>query len=628
MKNLLCITLFLFASLFVFISVAEATEIVLDTDHHHPGDDFNKELTPGNPEGLIYTSNFTLNSSVDVESAELTATVKSVVPGPTDEFLDKVHINEIEIGPLNSYIPENTSDSAAVDIIIPVHSTLFNSGANTIKISSGSNANGSSYDDFEFYDLTLHLNENEHVTLVPPLKVAWTYELPWKLRSGMRSWVNLVANDVLYLSEGTFGENGIIAVDAETGELLWSKEWSADLGYKDGVLFAVHHPNIDALDAKTGELLWRKEYPDVRWSTPIIFGNTLFVSTPEDRYVAAIDTENGALIWEYEFNRTDFENEGRSDYYLADPVVNGNIVVFGYHASHSIYTEPVTIGPDDPEPELEEPVVIKGLIALDTKTGKEVWEYVQSEEYSPFYPFLCKDLVCIHVGQGDIIALSVESGEEVWKTNAGSWADIVELKHDKIFVNSDRPVVLDAKSGEILKEYPGSKMSFSSSVITDKFVYSTGRDIIQVFDSGTGETVWSSSRIKGYEVSHPALYKDKLYLISSEGTLYAFEHGEAGLLFTRGLENSATFYFPPIAIAGMLLLLAVLLRKSNNKSLVSGSWLIALVGVLCISLKALDPYATGAGVLWLLAGLIFWSLPVILLSGIVFLVSGVRKRRE
>ena len=115
----------------------------------------------------------------------------------------------------------------------------------------------------------------------------------------MQSWVNLVADDVLYLSEGAFGENGIIAVDAETGELLWSKEWSADLGYKDGVLFAVHYPDIDALDAKTGELLWRKEYLDVRWSTPIIFGNTLFVSTPEDRYVAAINTENGALRWKY-----------------------------------------------------------------------------------------------------------------------------------------------------------------------------------------------------------------------------------------------------------------------------------------------------------------------------------------
>lgn len=79
----------------------------------------------------------------------------------------------------------------------------------------------------------------------------------------MQSWVNLVADGALYLSEGAFGENGIIVVDAETGELLWSKEWSANLGYKDGVLFAVHYPNIDALDAKTDELSWSKEYLNV-----------------------------------------------------------------------------------------------------------------------------------------------------------------------------------------------------------------------------------------------------------------------------------------------------------------------------------------------------------------------------
>lgn len=95
-----------------------------------------------------------------------------------------------------------------------------------------------------------------------------------------------------------------------------------------------------------------------------------------------------------------------------------------------------------------------------------------------------------------------------------------------------------------------------------------------------------------------------------------------------GSRTLLPFYFPPIAIAGMLLLLAVLLRKSNNKSFVFGSWLLALVGVLCLSLKALDPYTTGAGVLWLLVGLTFWSLPVILLSGIAFLVTGVRKRNK
>ncbi|AKB19882.1 MULTISPECIES: hypothetical protein [unclassified Methanosarcina] len=110
--------------------------------------------------------------------------------------------------------------------------------------------------------------------------------------------------------------------------------------------------------------------------------------------------------------------------------------------------------------------------------------------------------------------------------------------------------------------------------------------------------------------------------------MYAFEHGEGGLLFTRGLENSATYNFPPIAIAGMLLLLAVLLRKSNNKALVFGSWLIALVGVLYLFLKAIDPYTCAWSLLLFLSIPVFYSLPVILLFGIAFLVSGIRMRRK
>ncbi|MDQ1275945.1 MAG: hypothetical protein QG610_1520 [Euryarchaeota archaeon] len=174
MKNLLCITLFLFAYLFASVSATEATEIVLDTDHHHLGDDFKEDLNPGDPEGLIYKTTFTLDLSVedplvDIESAELTLTGKNIVPGPTDEFLDKVYINEIEIGNLNDYIPAGTQDSDSVKIAIPIHPSFFDPETNTIKISSGSNATGSNYDDFEFYDLSLYIGETEPVTLTSPL---------------------------------------------------------------------------------------------------------------------------------------------------------------------------------------------------------------------------------------------------------------------------------------------------------------------------------------------------------------------------------------------------------------------------------------------------------------------------
>ncbi len=621
MKNLLCIALLLFAFLFASVSAASASEIVLDTEHHHLGDNFKEELTPADPDGLVYTATFTLDPLADIRYTEFTVAVKSVVPGPTDEFLDKVYLNEIEIGALNDYIPENTADSAAVDILIPVHPTFFNPGNNTIKISAGSNADGSNYDDFEFYNLSLHLSETEPVTLEPPLKVVWTYKLPgefdiWEITTRV-----FAADGVLYLYDPYehffYYPYGLIALDAETGEVLLSKERCEYLGYKDGVLFyqnssyniepmdaktaelpghkdeVLFYKNfshyIEALDVKTGELLWCKEYHE--WDASTIFGNTLFGSIYHDSlwHVAAINAGNGNLEWEHEF-----------DYEVSNPVVSGNFVISRSNSD---------------------------LIALDAKTGKEVWKYTNLDYIST--PFICKDLVYV-VAQGDIVALSVESGEEVWRTKAGNGANILEVKNNTLLVDSDNPVLLNAGTGEIMKDNY-SEVPVSHSGITDKYIYSTPGCKIQVYNSSTGEPVWSSSRIKSNLVSRPTLYKDKLYLVSSEGKLYAFEHGEEGIFFTKGLENSATLYFFPAAVVAMLVLLAILQRKIKSKALIFVSWVLAFEGILYLIIFATDPY-TGSWNASMIKGVLvfmgFWSLPVILLLGIVFLVYDHWKRRK
>jgi hypothetical protein len=183
-------------------------------------------------------------------------------------------------------------------------------------------------------------------------------------------------------------------------------------------------------------------------------------------------------------------------------------------------------------------------------------------------------------------------------------------------------------TGEILEEFPSSERYFSSSAVTDEYVYSTSGCKIRVFDPVTGEPVWSSSRIKGAALSEPTLYKDKLYLVSSDGVLYAFEQGEGGLFFTRGLEDSAILYLPPVATAGMLFLLPFLLRKNENKTLVLGYWLIALVGVLLLSFIAIQPYFIAWDIFGMLTFLVLCALGVILLFGIIFLVFGLLKRRK
>ena len=51
------------------------------------------------------------------------------------------------------------NDSIPKDIVIPVETAFLQSGMNTIKITSGSNVDGSNYDDFEFYDLELEIKK-------------------------------------------------------------------------------------------------------------------------------------------------------------------------------------------------------------------------------------------------------------------------------------------------------------------------------------------------------------------------------------------------------------------------------------------------------------------------------------
>ncbi|MCW7069091.1 MAG: hypothetical protein OCU17_00510 [Methanophagales archaeon] len=130
--------------------------IIADHSHHHLGDDFKENLIPKEPEGVVYTKTFFMDS--EFESPELILMIKSVVPvapheiNDSTEYLDKVYINDVEVGILNFYA---TPEHEPADVYISVDPGLLRIGNNTIKITSGSNRDGSNYDDFEFFGLIL-----------------------------------------------------------------------------------------------------------------------------------------------------------------------------------------------------------------------------------------------------------------------------------------------------------------------------------------------------------------------------------------------------------------------------------------------------------------------------------------
>ncbi|MBN2487568.1 MAG: hypothetical protein JXA98_00920 [Methanosarcinaceae archaeon] len=145
--------------------------ITLDPAHHHLGDDTYPDLVPEEAEGVSYSRSFDVDRAAD--SAEVLLTMKNVVPAneSTGEFYDQVYLNGKNIGKLNDYVLNETQDYVPVTVSIPFDPSLLRGPDNRIEITSGSNTNGTNYDDFEFYDLKIVIHSNIQLPIAIPEEV-------------------------------------------------------------------------------------------------------------------------------------------------------------------------------------------------------------------------------------------------------------------------------------------------------------------------------------------------------------------------------------------------------------------------------------------------------------------------
>jgi len=183
-------------------------------------------------------------------------------------------------------------------------------------------------------------------------------------------------------------------------------------------------------------------------------------------------------------------------------------------------------------------------------------------------------------------------------------------------------VALDAYDGSLVWKSQGSSgpLSVYGGLV---YVGIFGNENLLVLDGNTGEQVWKGGKTFGQEVSQPVLSHGKLYMSASDSRLYAFEHGDPG---NQDIYASLVGYLPLFAIAAMLVLLIVFMRKIENKSLALGSWLLALAVVLFLSNIIMLEYIPEAG--WGMGLLLFMTLPVIFVAGILLLAYGMWQKRK
>lgn len=461
--------------------------------------------------------------------------------------------------------------------------------------------------------------------LEPPLKVALKYRLGLSSTDIGPQTIHLIVSDIAYVDYGR-----LKAIDVNNGRLLWSKEWSAGVAYKDGILYAARAFSQDlyALNASTGDEIWRKALPELReipgYYDLAILNNSLIAVT-KGYYVMDVQAfdANGDPHGYYEFDVFAFNLEGDLKWHRN---FTGNRNLGCNIASDLIIIPYVIYSPDYRDN-------IQNLIALNMNTGETVWEIKNiSSEGTPlsykdilfidclrendnfeylfnwdevpgndnvrFIEFLKQEFgiswvenaniekfdngreirviaeinylsfglydentrVNLQIDDGRnaeftaknetgklkiygsekfyILAVSGATGETIWKKKVGnSYGNILTVKDNKLFVNSEMIKVLDPETGETLDEYSnaldttstGSILGFpgllgyNSVVISDNILYavSTGPSpSIYSIDLNTGKLLWKG----GKGGISPYIYKDRLYLIVF-GQLYAYEPG-------------------------------------------------------------------------------------------------------
>lgn len=242
--------------------------------------------------------------------------------------------------------------------------------------------------------------------------------------------------------------------------------------------------------SETENVVWKTEIPPYGWSTPVVLGNDIWLTTAteegHDFFVVCVSADTGTI----RINEKLFHSDN------PEPLNNA----VNCYASPSAVIEPgrvyVHFGS-------------YGTACLDTETGKAIWK--RDDMPCRHYrgpgssPILYQDLLILTfdgVDQQYLTALDKKTGKTVWRTDRSTkWTDYDE-------------------QGNILREGDARK-SYSTPIVVDvkgaPQIISPGTACAFAYEAGTGKEIWAV-RYDGYTAAPMPVYGDGIaYILSGRG---------------------------------------------------------------------------------------------------------------
>jgi outer membrane protein assembly factor BamB len=349
-----------------------------------------------------------------------------------------------------------------------------------------------------------------------------------------------------------------------TGEKFWP-QWRGP--HASGVSRSANPP-LEWGEGKN--IRWKIDLPGRGASTPVIWGDRVYVSTAvpvggagaraQHRFlVMAVNRQDGKVVWQHTA-REEAPHEGTHQEF--GTMASASAVTDGQHVIASFES--------------------RGIYALDMN-GKLVWQKdlgdktMRNEFGEGSSPALYKDKLFIvwdHQGESFIVALNKTTGAELWRSKRDeidSWATPLVVESGgkaQVVTGAMRRVrAYDADTGAVVWETGGLTMNpIPSPVSADGLVFlmsgfrGNSLKAIKFGDAkgditGTPNVVWSLDRDTPY-VPSPLLYDGVLYFLkSNNGLLSAFEAKSGKPLYqAQRIDALPSVFASPVGAAGRVYL--------------------------------------------------------------------------
>jgi len=332
----------------------------------------------------------------------------------------------------------------------------------------------------------------------------------------------------------------------------------------------------------TENIAWRTELPGQSWSSPIVWGERVFVTTATENgascRVLALDRKSGKILWDKEvFQQVPRRKEGRNSYATPTPATDGERVYacFGdgsfatlnfagevvwtnrdykFYGQHGLATSPILHdgllimardGSSDGEDKKlgwQTPWDQSYVLALNARTGEERWKGKRGLSR------ISHGVPCIweHDGKaqvvteaGDVVqGFDLKTGERLWSSlvtgegkvpspvigdglvfTSGGWGGKESIKAFNLGGQGDLQ-----ESNLVWEQKKGMPKVPSMIHVKPHLFAITDGGVATCMKAGTGEIVWQE-RVGGNFSASPVMADRRIYFVGDNGETTVIEAG-------------------------------------------------------------------------------------------------------